>query len=228
MTPGVCRLCGQMGPLVDSHVVPRFLCKKLKAGSGSYYVMSSNPDEPDERSQRDVVGPLFCRQCDTVTLQRYEDHLARFAMRPRPAMRRLLYVVLALFAVVMAWSLIDGVSARRSDRGVWIFPCMAAYLCAGFFLWMPYSIRRVYKQQKTLHVPIEVELTDIHFLTTSAHGTFQMPWKDFHKWKKNERMILVYQSEVLMHAIPLRALSDAADRKKLVEILSQNLGPEKP
>ena len=155
-------------------------------------------------------------------------HARRLAMRPRPAMRRLLYVVIALFAVVTVWSLIDGIAARHVDRSAWMFLGLAAYLFVIFYLWMPYNIRRVFKQQKTLHVPIGVELTDTHFLTTSAHGNFQMPWKDFHKWKKNDRMVLVYQSEALMHAIPLRALSDAGDRKKLLEILAQNLGPEKP
>jgi hypothetical protein len=78
MTLGDCRLCGQVRPLVNSHVVPRFLCKSLKINGGSYYVMSSNPATPERHGQKDVVEPLFCGDCDTVTLQRYEDHLARF------------------------------------------------------------------------------------------------------------------------------------------------------
>jgi putative Ca2+/H+ antiporter (TMEM165/GDT1 family) len=155
-------------------------------------------------------------------------HARRLAMRPRPSMRRVLYVVLALFAMATVWNLIEGVSTEHMDSKTWLFLGVGAYLYVIFFLWMPYNIRKVFKQQKTLHVPIEVELTDTHFFTTSAHGTFQMPWTDFHKWKKNDRMVLVYQSDALMHAIPTRALADVGDRQKLMEVLTQTLGPEKP
>lgn len=152
----------------------------------------------------------------------------RLAMRPRPAMRVVLYVVLALFALVTVWSLVEGVSDGHLDSSVWMFLGLGAYLGAIFFIWMPYSIRKMFKQQKTLQAPIEMELTDTRFLTTSTHGTFQMPWKDFHKWKKNERMVLVYQSEAIMHPIPLGALPGPTEQQRLIEILRQNLGPEKP
>jgi hypothetical protein len=164
----------------------------------------------------------------TVTLTA-EDciHARRLAMRPRPAMRRIFYVVLVLFAITMAWSVIDGASTRDSNSSVWLFLGLGAYFCAIYFLGMPYRVRRVFKQQKSLQAPVEMELTDTHFLASSANGTFQMPWKDFHKWKKNDRMVLVYQSEAVMHPIPMRALPDAPDRQKLVEILTRTLGPEK-
>jgi len=151
----------------------------------------------------------------------------RLSLRPRPTLRFALYVVLALFAGTILWQLVEGVSAGRLDSGFWQLLGIAAYLYAIFFLWMPYRVRKVFRQQKSLQVPTEMELTDTHFIASSANGSFQMPWKDFHKWKKNERMLLVYQSEAILHPIPLRALPDKADQERLFALLRQALGPEK-
>lgn len=73
---GTCALCGFTTDLVKSHVIPKFIFRKIKEGKGSYHQISPNPATPRRKRQTELQEPIFCRHCDTVTLRVGEAYLA--------------------------------------------------------------------------------------------------------------------------------------------------------
>jgi len=158
-----------------------------------------------------------------------EDYIRarRLSMRPRPWLRIVGYIVVALFIAFIVWQGYDVFAHGKRQGDFWMIVGIAAYLLTAYFLLLPWRTRRLFRQQKTLQHPIELELTENHFSGSSSHGTFKMAWSDFHKWKKNDHVILIYQSAALMHMIPLRAFQSPTDIATLVSILEKHLGAEK-
>jgi hypothetical protein len=74
---GTCRLCLKHGPLVNSHIIPKFHWKQLKISEGHFFVVTNDSKKKERKEQKEVTERLLCTQCDTVVLQKYEDHLAR-------------------------------------------------------------------------------------------------------------------------------------------------------
>ncbi len=154
-------------------------------------------------------------------------HARRLSMRPRRWLRIVGYVVLALFTVFIVWVGYEGFVLGKPQKDFWMIIGLVAYLLVIYYVLIPWRTKRIFRQQKTLHQPIELEFTDTHFFGSSPHGTFKMGWSDFHKWKKDDHSILVYQSAALMHMIPIRAFQSSADIELLVATLRKHLGPEK-
>lgn len=150
------------------------------------------------------------------------------AIRPRPLIRYLGYAVLALYCACLIWQAVDVVRGRNLAGEFWWMLGVAAYLGFLLFVVMPWRVRRIYRQQKALQRPFEMEFGDTRFSVTAENGSFSMAWADFHKWKKGAKVLLLYQSEAIMHPIPRRAFSTEADFQSVVRLLEEKLGPEKP
>lgn len=74
---GTCRLCLQVAPLVDSHIIPNFQFKGLKKVEGHFYELSTDHTIPERKQQRGFTERLLCAECDNRRLQRNEDYFAR-------------------------------------------------------------------------------------------------------------------------------------------------------
>jgi len=74
---GVCRLCGLIRPLVNSHVIPDFNFKPLKEKEGRFYVLSPDPEKKERKLQRGFTERLLCAECDNVRLGRNETYFAK-------------------------------------------------------------------------------------------------------------------------------------------------------
>jgi hypothetical protein len=72
-----CRLCLNRKPLVNSHIIPNFQFKPLKKQEGFFYHLSTDENQPERKEQKGITERLFCVECDTVRLQKNEDHLAK-------------------------------------------------------------------------------------------------------------------------------------------------------
>lgn len=81
MPTGSCRLCLEVRPLVDSHIIPGFQFKPLKKIDGRFHVLSPNPEERERTGQKGFTERLLCAECDNVRLQRNEDYFARLWSR---------------------------------------------------------------------------------------------------------------------------------------------------
>ncbi len=74
---GVCSLCLKQKRLVDSHIIPKFLYRPLMVEEGLFYTLSSDPEISEKKEQKGATEYLLCTECDNVTLQKNEEHLAR-------------------------------------------------------------------------------------------------------------------------------------------------------
>ncbi len=79
-----CRLCNSEQWLVDSHIIPKFHYKPLKAVEGHFYVVSADTSKKTSKRQKDITEPLLCAQCDNERLARYEDHLRKVLFGGHP------------------------------------------------------------------------------------------------------------------------------------------------
>lgn len=158
-----------------------------------------------------------------------EDYIRarRLAMRPRRELRVVGYGVSLLFVGFIAWQAYETFVVGGPQSSFWINVGLTAYFLAIYFIFIPWRTRRIFRQQKTLQRSVEVEITDSHFSGSSSNGTFRIAWEDFYKWKKNEHLILVYESSALMRMIPLRAVPSQADVETLVSTLKKRLGAER-
>lgn len=75
----VCRLCQNDRPLELSHIVPRFVAKRLKADSPNPFLR--NWTEPNRRLQDAPKETLLCRQCEE-RFSRLEEAFARDIFTP--------------------------------------------------------------------------------------------------------------------------------------------------
>ena len=76
-TIGRCALCLDEKELIRSHIIPKFHWKRLKEKEGFFHILSIDPAKGEKREQREITENLLCSKCDTVILQKNEEHLAR-------------------------------------------------------------------------------------------------------------------------------------------------------
>lgn len=85
--------------------------------------------------------------------------------------------------------------------------------------------KKIFAQQKSLQLPRELTITDTHLYAKSERGEAKLPWEDFHKWKANEKIVLVYPSDVILHMFPRRWFASDADFQSFKDFLAQKIGP---
>lgn len=151
-------------------------------------------------------------------------HAQQLHLRPRPILKWL-GIGLILVAVLACFQV--GLHGERRLATPLVIAAALVYLAVMFGVVMPIRTRRIFRQQKTLQAPFEIELTDDAFQGSSVHGSLQLPWKDFHKYKQNERLILLYQSDALFHMLARRWFTDE-QWSEVQGILARNLGRPSP
>lgn len=87
------------------------------------------------------------------------------------------------------------------------------------------SARKTYAQQKSLQILHECRITDDMFYTHSDMGDARHKWVDFHKWKGNETLILVYLSDRLFLMFPRRAFASTVEFEDFKKLLTITIGP---
>ena len=76
-TTGICRLCLQQGVLVDSHIVPNFLCKPMRQKEKFYLAISTDPEVDTSKKQKFITEYLLCPKCDNERLSECENHFRK-------------------------------------------------------------------------------------------------------------------------------------------------------
>jgi hypothetical protein len=114
------------------------------------------------------------------------------------------YAVIGMIAVIT----LTGIVLALLGRFPWEFVTLPILLLAVWaffqFVLIPYQLGRVFKQQKDLSAPFEIELTDEEFHFWNEFGSSRIPWGDFVKWKENAELLLLYRSDAAFHLLPKR------------------------
>ena len=87
-------------------------------------------------------------------------------------------------------------------------------------LWLPRSARRLFSQQKNLQRPIGFTWDRQGLGWISENGSGRIPWDDFIKWRQNERVVLLYHSDLLFQMLPKRAFTEEGQLQSIMENLN--------
>jgi phage pi2 protein 07 len=71
---GKCRLCNNTGQLCNSHILPKFIYKKIKGRKTDFLVLSDDPEKRKYKSQKEYREYLLCANCEKK-LNRYETYI---------------------------------------------------------------------------------------------------------------------------------------------------------
>ncbi len=85
--------------------------------------------------------------------------------------------------------------------------------------------RRVYDQHRSFQQEFTAEFTEEGWHSRSATGESRLPWDYFHKWISADDMVLLFESDVLMHVVPRRAFPSEAGWQAFRDLVTRKLGP---
>jgi hypothetical protein len=73
--------------------------------------------------------------------------------------------------------------------------------------YIPWKAKRVFRQQKSLQREFSLSWNADGAHVKDANGDYSSAWSDFVRWKENDRLFLLYLSDVMFYMIPKRAFS---------------------
>ncbi len=117
--------------------------------------------------------------------------------------------IFCVLPIVFLW-LSGGLNSDITTSLTYILPIVLIGVVLGFIYYnsIRWSAQRIFSQQKDISKPYEVEITPDAFITSNEYGYSKRPWGDFRKWKEDQKLLLLYYSDVLYTPIPKRFLSD--------------------
>jgi YcxB-like protein len=148
-------------------------------------------------------------------------------MQPSPWLKYLGIALLSLCLVIVAASVPSSVSLATA---ISVFaPILLLGVIYGFMLLfiIPWNVRRIFAQQKTLHLEYQTVISPEMIESTSENGTMRMRLSDFHKYKVGKDLILLYHSQIVFHMFPRRFFASEEDFNTFLSYLEANLGSPK-
>jgi hypothetical protein len=106
-----------------------------------------------------------------------------------------------------------------------IFVALVVFMLGVRFIYLPMRCRRIFRQQKALHAPYELTWNDEGIETVSASWSAKTPWDDLLKWRKNERMFVLYSSSVAFKMVPKRCFESEAELADFASYLPRKIAP---
>jgi hypothetical protein len=93
------------------------------------------------------------------------------------------------------------------------------------YIFVPWRARRIFKQQKDLQQPFQVAWDADKLIVDTANANVRTPWSDFIRWRENDRLFLLYRSDVLFNMVPMRAFPGEAEIESFRGLLKENISP---
>jgi hypothetical protein len=130
---------------------------------------------------------------------------------------------LAMFLVAVALVVVSGAYAQgqlSSGAAIGGLIGMFGWLAIWFLVVIPYRARRIYRQQRNLHLSHAFWWDDqmVYFRSEDTEG--KMRWSDFTKIKENNNMLLLYHSDSLFNMLPKRCFSNGESLESFKSHLS--------
>jgi hypothetical protein len=129
-----------------------------------------------------------------------EDYIQAQYLHFRSSPKNLILPTLIIILFLVYW-------LTSQTIPFWLIGAACGYIISVIFV-TPIKCRKIFKQQKALHSPLETEITSDFYKVSSALGSASIKWADFHKYKVGKKIILLYQSDVIFHIIPTRHFSE--------------------
>ena len=137
-------------------------------------------------------------------------------------------VFLTFLLVIMFLYIFLGVftaATQKSPDYSWLWAIgLTAYFGLIYYYIVYASAKKQFKQNKRLSEPFEIEITEDSIRTKASYGESELKFTDFHKWKSDKKMILLYHSDAFSQIIPTRAFTSEAERLNILEKIQNHAG----
>lgn len=148
-------------------------------------------------------------------------------MRPRKWLAITAWIIIGLFLLGTGFGIYEWVATGHAQPGLFWTLGLGAYFTLLFFVFIPWQAKRIFLQQKALQRPFVIEFTDDGVRSEAENGSAEMKWADFHKWKANRSLILLFHSDALSNIVPTRSFADDAQRAALLALIESKLGKQR-
>lgn len=141
-----------------------------------------------------------------------EDYAAALRLHAwRYLVSRRLPKLFALIVVLgsVAAMVVSGFDERYTSMAIGGLIGLAVLPPLAYFVFIPMRARKVFRQQKTLHMPVTVTWTDEGYTATAGQHGGTIAWTDYYGWSADATMIILMQSDALFQMLPKRVLSPA-------------------
>ena len=158
-----------------------------------------------------------------------DDYIQAVRLNHRPR-RAFLWLGILLLLLFLAFSVFEIYLKFTGDpNGRWpiLHLSVVAYITGFYGWWLPRRVHRIFSQQKSLQKPYRVLLNEDKCTFDSEDARGETKWNDFHKWKCDDTMILLHQSDAIFLMFPRRWFKADADFHWFIELLTRKLGEPK-
>lgn len=134
----------------------------------------------------------------------------------------LLYYVLAIMVIAEVAAVILALIGII-DWLVLLFPTVFLGSLVFFqFFWRPRRIARIFNQQKELSLPFTIEADEESLHFSNELSSSRLPWNYFVKWKMNDKILLLYRTDIMFNMIPMRLFNNKTDLELILGKLERN------
>lgn len=126
--------------------------------------------------------------------------------------------LLAVAVIVVVGAYAEGqLSAGAAIGGV---AGMFGWLAILYLVIIPYRAKRIYRQQKSLHLSHSFWWDNEMVFFQSQDSEGKIRWSDFTKVKENRKMLLLYHSDTLFNMVPKHCFAGPEDLEAFKSCLS--------
>ena len=109
---------------------------------------------------------------------------------------------------------------------LWVLMIFILFYFILIYLYLPWRTRKIFAQQKELHLPFKIQISETGVYFENSLSQTTRPWNMFTKWKQGQKIMMLYHSDVMFSMLPKRLLTtEIVDFVR--EQLKKNNIPEK-
>lgn len=131
--------------------------------------------------------------------------------------------LLVVFILGAAVTLYKGVKHAEWETDLVVVLGILVLFPIFFYRSMKSQTVKLFQQQKDLQHPYTIELSDAGYVVEGSNGTTRMIWANVHRWQVNDRILLLYQSDMLFNALPFRFVSET-EKQQVLQMVESKLG----
>lgn len=103
----------------------------------------------------------------------------------------------------------------------WILLACIAYFVLYFGVFIPWRVKRLYREYTAMREPVTVNVADEGLEFVSEKGQGILPWIDIRKTKSNDSLILVYPNSSIYHILPSHFFDSDEMYKEFIGLLNE-------
>jgi hypothetical protein len=143
----------------------------------------------------------------TYTLEDYKEANKLFLQASKRGwpIKYLIPGIGILLLLIFLWMRLQGFSMSTWD---WYALIMGIFFIIYPFLFIQFSVKRMFNKTKFLREPTEIEINDQGFSSKSSLVSGTMKWESYLRYAVNDRILIILQSPRTMTYIPRHIMND--------------------